>query len=66
MAMGECFTMHIPTKDNLSDIMNKVLYVSKKRGLVEGLMYDVFDSHEPIYKEGTDVSRKKQKRSGRQ
>ena len=65
VAMGECLTTHIPTKDNLSDIMNKVLYGSKKRGLVEGLMYDVFDSHDPIDKESTTVSRKKQKRSGR-
>ena len=66
VAMGECSTTHIPTKDNLSDMMNKVLYGSKKRGLVEGLMYDVFDSHDPIYKDGTTVLHKKQKRSGRQ
>ena len=66
VAMGECLTTHIPTKDNLSEMMTKVLYGSKKRGLVEGLMYDVFDSHDPIDKEGTTVLRKKQKRSGRQ
>ena len=41
VAMGECLTKHIPTKDNLSDMMSKVLYGSKKRGIVEGLMYDV-------------------------
>ena len=64
--MGECLTTHIPTKDNLSDMMTIVLYGSKKRGIVEGLMYDMFDSHDPIDKEGTTVSRKKQKRSGRQ
>ena len=57
--MGEFLTTHIPTKDNLSDMMTKVLYGSKKRGLVEGLMYDVFDSHDPIDKEGTTFSRKK-------
>ena len=42
VAMGECFTTHIPTKENLSDMMPKVLYGSKKRGLVKGLMYDCF------------------------
>ena len=66
MEMVECLTMHITTKYNLSDMMTKVLYGSKKRGLVEGLMYDVFDSHDSIDKEGMTVLRKKQKRSGRQ
>ena len=64
--MGECLNTHIPTKDNLSEMMTKALYGSKKRGLVEGLMYDVFDSYGPIAKEGSTVLRKKQKRSGRQ
>ena len=64
--MGECLTTQIPTKNNLSDMMTKVLYGSKKRGLVKVLMYDVFDSHDPIDKEGTNVSRKKKKRSGRE
>ena len=56
VAMGECLTTNIQTKDNLSDMINKVLYGTKKRGLVEVLMYDVFDSHDPIYKEDTTVS----------
>ena len=64
VAMGEFLTTHIPTKDNLSDMMTKVLYGSKNRGLVKGLMYDVSDPHDPIDKEGTTVPRKKQKRSG--
>ena len=55
VAMGECLTTHIPTKDNLSYMMTKVLYGSKKRVLVEGLMCDVFDLHNPIDKEGTNV-----------
>ena len=66
VAMGECLTTHIPTKDNLSDMITKSLYGRKKRGLVKGLMYDMFDSHDPIDKEGMTVSRKKQKRYGRQ
>ena len=37
-------------------MMTKVLYGSKKRGLVKGLMYDMFDSHDPIDKEGATVS----------
>ena len=35
VAMGECLTTHIPTKDNLSDMMTKVLYGSKKRVIVK-------------------------------
>ena len=66
VAMGECLITHIPTKDNLSDMMTKALYGSKNRELVQGLMYDVFDSHDHIDKEGTTVLRKKQKRSGLQ
>ena len=66
VVMGECLTTHIPTKDNLSYMMTKVLYVSNNRVLVEGLMYDVFYQHDPNDKEGTTVSQKKQKRSGRQ
>ena len=66
VAMGECFTTHIPTKYNLSDMITKVLYGSKERVLFKGLVYDVFDSHDPIDKEGTTVSRNKQKRSGSQ
>ena len=61
--MGECLTTHIPTKDNLSDMITKVINVSKNRGLVKVLMYDVFDSHEPIDKEGTTVLWKKHKQS---
>ena len=64
--MGECLTTHIPTEYNLSDMMTKFLFGSKRKGVVEGLVYDVFDSHNPIGKEGTNVSRKKQKQSGRQ
>ena len=66
VAMGEWLTTHIPTKDNLSDMMTKVLYGSKKTVSVEGLMYDVFDSQDPIDKESKTVLRKKQKLSGHQ
>ena len=59
MEMGECLTTHISTKDNLSDMITKFLYGSKNRGLVKVLMYDVFDSHDPIDKEGTTVLWKK-------
>ena len=55
VSMGECLTTYIPTKDNLSYMMTEILYGSEKRWLVEGLMYDVFYSHEPINKEGTTV-----------
>ena len=34
VAMGECLTTHIQTKDNLSYMMTKVIFGSKKRGIV--------------------------------
>jgi hypothetical protein len=49
VAAGECMTTHVRTHDNLSDMLTKVLYGSKKRKCVEGLMYDVYDDH-PILK----------------
>ena len=49
VAAGECMTTHVKTQDNLSDMMTKVLYGSKKRKCVEGLMYYVYDDH-PVLK----------------
>ena len=43
VAMGEVLTTHIPTQYNLADMLAKVLYGSKKRDMVENVMYDVFD-----------------------
>ena len=45
-------------------MMTKVLYGSKNKGIVKGLMYDMFDSHDPIDKEGTTVSRRNRNNLG--
>ena len=43
VAMGESLTAHIPTRWNLADLLTKVLYGMKRRGMVEGILYDVYD-----------------------
>ena len=42
-AMVECITYKIPTNFNLDDILTQKLLGQKKRGMVEGVMYEVFD-----------------------
>ena len=43
IAMGESITSHIPTIFNPDDILTKKCFVQKKRGMAEGVLYDVFD-----------------------
>ncbi|KAL7536852.1 hypothetical protein ACHAXR_007436 [Thalassiosira sp. AJA248-18] len=43
VAMGESRTGHISTHFNLEDLLTKVLYGAKHRGLVSGVLWDVFD-----------------------
>ncbi|KAL7525190.1 hypothetical protein ACHAXR_001901 [Thalassiosira sp. AJA248-18] len=43
VAMGESRTGHISTHFNLADLLTKVLYGAKRRGLVSGVLWDVFD-----------------------
>ena len=43
VAMGEMLTTHIPTIYNLADLLTKVMFGSKRRNLVEEVMYDVYD-----------------------
>ena len=42
-AMGESLTPQIPIHFNLDDMFTKTLFVQKKRGVLEGILYDVFD-----------------------
>ena len=42
-AMKECFTTHISSLLNFSDLLTKVLYGQKRRNLVDGLMFDIFE-----------------------
>ena len=42
-AISELFTYHITTNFNLSDMLTKILFGKNNRGVVEGVLYDVFD-----------------------
>ena len=43
VAMNESLITHIPTADNLSDLMTKPTFGSKRRRLVGGILYDIYD-----------------------
>jgi len=43
VAMGESLTTHISTNDNLADLLTKVLYGRKRKEMVEGILYDIYD-----------------------
>ena len=45
VAMGESLLTHIPTADNWADLLTKVTFGAKRRKLVSGLLYDIFDDH---------------------
>ena len=42
-AMKECITTHIPTLLNFSDLLTKVLYGQKRKNLVNGILYDLYE-----------------------
>ena len=42
-AMGESIMAHIPTLLNFSDLLTKVLYGQKRRNLVDGVMFDIYE-----------------------
>ena len=43
VAAKECFTRHIPTLQNLSHLLTKVLFGHMRHNLVQGIMYDIYD-----------------------
>ena len=43
VAMNESLITHIPTADNLSDLMTKPTFGAKRRRLVGGLLFDIYD-----------------------
>jgi hypothetical protein len=47
VAMGESLLTHIPTGDNLADLLTKVTSGAKRSRLVSGILYDIFDDHRP-------------------
>jgi len=34
---------HVHTQDNLADLLTKVMFGSKRRGLVSRILYDIYD-----------------------
>ena len=42
-AMGESLTGHVPTNQNVADLATKVLFGKKRRGMVNKLLYNVYD-----------------------
>ena len=45
VAMGESLVRHLPSKENIADLMTKVLYGQKRRYLVSNICYDIHDDH---------------------
>ena len=43
VAMKECLTTHVPTLRNWADLLTKVLTGMKRRNLVQGVLYDIYD-----------------------
>ncbi len=43
VAMGETLLMHIQTRDNLADFLTKTASGARRRKLVSGLVYDIYD-----------------------
>ena len=43
VAFKECLTAHIPTLENWADLLTKVLSGKKRRDLVRGILYDIYD-----------------------
>jgi hypothetical protein len=43
VAMGETLLMHIRTGDNLADFLTKTTRGAKRRKLVSGVVYDIYD-----------------------
>ena len=45
VAMSESLVGHIPSKENVADLMTKVLYGQKRRYLVSNILHDIYDNH---------------------
>ena len=41
--MKECLTTHVPTLQNLTDILIKVLYGKKRRNIIKNILFDIYD-----------------------
>ena len=50
VTMQECLTTWVPTLKNWADLLTKVLSRNKRRGLVKGVLYDIYDYDDHIPK----------------
>ena len=46
--MGEFIVGHIPSKENVVDLLTKVLHGHKRRYLVSNICYDIHDDNKSI------------------
>ena len=45
VAMHESLDRHIPSKENIADLLTKVLYGEKRRYLVSNILHDILNDH---------------------
>ena len=43
VAIRECLTTHVPAVRNWADLLTKVLFGRKRRELVQGVLFDIYD-----------------------
>ena len=43
--MGESLVGHIPSKENIVELMTKVPYGQKRKYYVSNILYDFYDNH---------------------
>ena len=43
VAMGECLIAHVRTENNWADLLIKVFFGGKRRRLVGGILFDIYD-----------------------
>ena len=43
VSMRGCLTTHVTTARNWADLLTKVLFVKKRRELVQGVLFDIYD-----------------------
>ena len=45
VAMNKPLVVHIPSRENVADLMTKVLYGQKRKYLVRNILYDIHDNN---------------------
>ena len=43
VAVSECLTTHVPIARNWADLLTKVMFGKKRRELVQGVLFDIYD-----------------------